>query len=595
MKYADLGTTFARPQDLGFVFPYTHKTFISAVESAITTDTEITFLMKREVFKLSPTSKTGSKFYIENAYELLDEAGEFYYNAGEGVIYYMPYPGEDLLSADTYVGAVEGLVNVSGSSSTNKVCNITFENLTFRYGAYDFISKYGLTGHQADGISSNMFTAADGQTAYFAQFAVNNADNINIEACEFSCLGSAGISMIDSVSNSSINGNIIRDTAGTGIRIGAPSHQRISDDVEVCRNIDITNNVLRRTSSESFNNTAISVYYEKYINISNNDIGSIPYTGISAGWGWTESVPYDCSDIIISNNRITDVMQTLDDGGGIYTLGTLKNSKICGNCLDGHASVHGGMIYNDEGSAYIVVHDNVILDATNSLQCHYRPGSTRHINYYNNYAERLSQNKPENQTSTDENGVTDYEKYYTSIVMEELMDAVSHPSDVAQIRANTGLTAEYTYLLDKIEEPNGRLVRYNIPSEPISDEITIAAAEFDSATSSPSMSIVAMPDGSAVNLENGKTVGYNVTVPKAGWYKFLVYGHYEGTKPALNVSGTMTQTAMGNNPGIADKVDGRWTIGRFYFEEVENQIVLSAAENASGIIIQRASTLFKDL
>ena len=439
MKIADVGTTFARPQDLGFVFPYLHKTFISAVESAITTDTDITFLMKRDVFNLSPTSKTGSEFYIENAYELLDEAGEFYYNAGEGMIYYKPYPGEDLSSAETYVGAVEGLVNVGGSSSANKACNITFENLTFRYGAYDFISKYGLTGHQADGISSNMFTADDGKTAYFAQFAVNNADNIKIEACEFSCLGSAAISMIDSVSNSSINGNIIRDIAGTGIRIGAPSHQRVNDGVEVCRDIDITNNVLRRTSSESFNNTAISIYYEKYINVSNNDIGSLPYTGISAGWGWTESVPHDCSNITISNNKITDVMQTLDDGGGIYTLGTLKDSEICGNYLKGHASISGGMIYNDEGSAYIDVHDNVILDATNSLQAHLRPGRTRHLNYYDNYANNLTQNKPENDD--------DYEEYYTSIVMEDLKDVDSCASEVAQIESNAGLTEEYRYLL----------------------------------------------------------------------------------------------------------------------------------------------------
>jgi len=575
MKIADLGTTFARPQDLGLVFPYTFQTFIASVNSAVTTDTEITFLVEPEIFNLSARiAKSGSKFYIENAYELLDEAGEFYYNAGEGMIYYKPYPGEDLKSCETYVGAVEGLVKISGKSLTEKVRNITFENLAFRYGAYDFISKYGYFGTQADGISNSMFVSEDGQSGYFAQFAVDNADNINIAGCEFSCLGSAGISMINSVSNSSINGNIIRDIAGTGIRIGAPSHQRINDDVEVCRDIDITNNVLRRTSSESFNNTAMSIYYEKYINISHNDIGSVPYTGISAGWGWTESVPYDCSDIIISNNKITDVMQTLEDGGGIYTLGTLRNSKIYGNYLDGHASVVGGMIYNDEGSAYIDVYDNVILDATNSLHAHLRPGRTRHLNYYNNYAENLTQNKPEDDA--------DYEEYYTSIVMEDLKAVESYPAEVNQIRENAGLTEEHKYLLDKVEESNGRKIRYNIPGEPISDEIKVNCEDFDSSTSSPGISAVAVPDGLAVNLDNEKYISYKLDIPKSGWYKFLVYGHYEGAKPVLTVSGTMTQSVLGTNPGIGDKVDGRWTIGRFYFEEGEQEIVLNTSTNSNG-------------
>lgn len=582
MKIADVGTTFARPQDLGLVFPYTFQTFIASVNSAITTDTEITFLVEPEIFNMSTRiAKTGSKFYIENAYELLDEAGEFYYNAGEGMIYYKPYPGENLANCETYVGAVEGLVKVSGGSSTEKVQNITFENLMFRYGAYDFISKYGYCGTQSDALSSG-FVSEDGQIGYFAQFAVDNADNINIEACEFSCLGSAAISMIDSVSNSSINGNIIRDVAGTGIRIGAPSHQRVNDDVEVCRDIDITNNVLRRTSSESFNNTAISIYYEKFINVSNNDIGSVPYTGISAGWGWTESVPYDCTDIIISNNKITDVMQTLEDGGGIYTLGTLKNSKIYGNYLDGHASVVGGMIYNDEGSAYLNVYDNVIMGATNSLQCHYRPGRTREINYYNNYAENLTQNRPETQTNTDENGVTDYEKYYQTIVMEDLKAVGNYPAEVNQIRENAGLTEEYKYLLDKVEDSNGRSIRYMLPGDPVSDEIKISAAEFNSAASTPGMSVVAVPDGSAVYVDNGEHISYSVKIPKAGWYKFLVYGHYENAKPVLTVSGTMTQSVLGTNPGIGDKVDGRWTIGRFYFEEGEQEIVLTASTNPNG-------------
>jgi hypothetical protein len=96
------------------------------------------------------------------------------------------------------------------------------------------------------------------------------------------------------------------------------------------------------------------------------------------------------------------------------------------------------------------------------------------------------------------------------------------------------------------------------------------------------MSVVAVPDGSAVYVDNGEHISYSVKIPKAGWYKFLVYGHYENAKPVLTVSGTMTQSVLGTNPGIGDKVDGRWTIGRFYFEEGEQEIVLTASTNPNG-------------
>ena len=41
--------------------------------------------------------------YIENAFELLDEKGEFYINRGEKKIYYIPRDGEDLKTAEAYL------------------------------------------------------------------------------------------------------------------------------------------------------------------------------------------------------------------------------------------------------------------------------------------------------------------------------------------------------------------------------------------------------------------------------------------------------------------------------------------------------------
>ncbi len=53
--------------------------------------------------------------WVENAYELLTQPGQFYLDAGAGYLYYMPRPGEDLATADVELPTLETLVDISGT------------------------------------------------------------------------------------------------------------------------------------------------------------------------------------------------------------------------------------------------------------------------------------------------------------------------------------------------------------------------------------------------------------------------------------------------------------------------------------------------
>ena len=62
-----------------------------------------------------------------------------------------------------------------------------------------------------------------------------------------------------------------------------------------------------------------------------NEIGELPYSGVSIGWGWGRTMeitwprmPWDAANQI-DRNDIHDVMQMLGDGGAIYTLGPQGN------------------------------------------------------------------------------------------------------------------------------------------------------------------------------------------------------------------------------------------------------------------------------
>lgn len=549
--------SFSKPNELELVWNYVFTSHRTPVIDITDGEGCKKYYLSRDVLNYDSTVfRQGQTFYIENALELLDEPGEFYYSKDDNTIYYYPYEWEDMSSAQCYVGDTELLIDAKGNSLSDKVTNLIFENLSFKYGAYNFASEKGYYGGQADSLTTAL-TNEKGQKVYAAQFTATKADNIKIKNCEFSCLGSAAIHFDDGVTNSEISGNIIRDISGTGITIGTPLHHIRRTDMEVCRNVNVSNNFLRRTSSEFFNNTAISVYYEKNINVTHNDIDNVPYTGITAGWGWEGSDPYDCGNINISSNRITNVMQSLSDGGGIYTLGTMKNSVISGNFLKGHPAIQGGMIYNDAGSAFIDVFDNVILDAKLSVHIQNVRYRNRHLNYYNNYS--------------DKNTINDYGQSDT-ISAEDLiiLEDGKWPDKAEEISALAGLSDEYKHFID-VDNFGERKLRFDYPIH--ADEVPIVAVD-DSIAQKSNFDVLTEYDGSAALLSAGQYITFNVFAQKEGYHKIIAYGRREGD---VNVSLSVDKVGVGGL-GFADSKDCRYTIGRYYLAKGDNEIKIKVTK-----------------
>ena len=95
----------------------------------------------------------------------------------------------------------------------------------------------------------------------------------------------------------------------------------------------------------------------------------MPYTGISIGWMW-DSVETVAKENMILNNHIHHIMQTLSDGGGIYSLGLQPGSLIQGNLIHdvsvnvGRAESNG--MFLDEGTKDILIKDNIIYNIAKS-------------------------------------------------------------------------------------------------------------------------------------------------------------------------------------------------------------------------------------
>ncbi len=305
------------------------------------------------------TIKYDSPFYIENAYELLDTPGEWYFNRTTDELYYWPKDGENMATVDAYVPKVEELLTIEGSSLSNKAHNIQFYGITFEYGTWLRPDQEGVVFHQAGAI----LDYGDPDLRALANVYVEYATDLLFERNVFQHLGGTAIALYNGVHDSTIIGNVFHDISEGAVAVGTNYRKAtLQPGEEVCFNNLVSNNLIRDTGAEYWSSVAIIGYMTDTLEISHNDIKNNPYSGISVGWDWTGTgVNSNYSkNNKIQNNKVDTVMRTTADGGGIYTLGKQTNSLMQKNYIRNVMIREKGAIYPDQGTSYYTISDNVI-------------------------------------------------------------------------------------------------------------------------------------------------------------------------------------------------------------------------------------------
>jgi hypothetical protein len=299
-----------------------------------------------------------SSIGFENAYELLDSEGEWYWNHAAGDIFYKPKSGEVMSSAVVVAPIMERLVIGTGSEN-EPIQNIQFTGITFAYATWlrtstelGYIpSQAGITLKGPNG--TNMKS-----TAAHIQFQM--AKHIVFKQNIFTHLGGAALTFDRGSQNNSILGNKFEDISSHAIQIGNVNDKNTTGTKMVKDNI-IKNNYIHQIGREYQNAVGIFVGYASGTTVDHNEIFDVPYSAISIGWGWTDKRNESLQNNHITNNLIHDFMTTLNDGGAIYTLSRQDDSVISGNYIH-HNHNDFGSIYLDQGSYGFTVTSNVVSD-----------------------------------------------------------------------------------------------------------------------------------------------------------------------------------------------------------------------------------------
>ncbi|MCD9024187.1 RICIN domain-containing protein [Cohnella silvisoli] len=341
---------------------------------------------------------------IENAYELLDTAGEWYLNRTTGYLYYKPLAGQNMSTSSFILPKLEMLIDGNRSGSLNSLLqNVQFTGITFSYTTYlKPGSNEGHADHQA-GVTH--IKATDQMTSAFNELSSSALDfkfakGIKFENCIVEHIGSSGIAFDLGSQNNVVNNNLIRDISINGINIGDVNYSAVknglnelgmsdrnpSDARAIVSNNVVSNNTVTKIGNEIPGAVGIFGGFVKNLLIDHNTIYDVPYSGISVGWGWGEAdyfVSYN-PDAIGSNtiqyNRVYDYMKVLFDGGGIYTLGQQNGSKMQYNYISDQHNMYT-YIYLDSGTSYYSIEDNVI-DGRNGQTNYWFMGNDYGFEYF---------------------------------------------------------------------------------------------------------------------------------------------------------------------------------------------------------------------
>src|SRR5436305_3646322 len=280
--------------------------------------------------------------YVENAFEVLTQPGQWYLDQAAHRLYYIPRPDDPLWRLDVVAPRLETLVSGDGTPEA-PVHDISFRSLRFAYatwlrpstpeGLSEIQATYSLTGTGAYA-TQGLCQFIDGGTCPFGNWTKTPGNvsfrydrAISFDGDLFAHLGAAGLDLGDGSQNATVSGSVFTDISANGLELGGVDNPTPTVDADHTSGNAITNNHLYGLPVEYHGGVAIDVGYAERTLIAHNQIDHTAYTGISIGWGgWPDKIsqpatPNYSNNNTLADNLIFDHMQMLADGGGNHTQG----------------------------------------------------------------------------------------------------------------------------------------------------------------------------------------------------------------------------------------------------------------------------------
>jgi len=320
--------------------------------------------------------------YMQNAFELLTQPGQYYLNQSTNTIYYMPREGQNMATADAEIPNLQTLVSGTGTEA-NPLTGLALQGIAFEYGGWTApngpngyseiqadLTLNGTDAYANEGTCTRFSTTSPGTCPYGAwdmtpgNVVFDHTSGLAITGSTFEHLGASGLQLGQDVDNSVIQGNEFTDISANGLEVGNGTDADPTDLALLPAGNTISDNWVHNVAVQYTGGVGIFQGYTRNDVIEHNQINDVPYSGISSNWGWGRTAT-EATGNQITDNLVFDFLQQHIDGGGIYVLGIEGSSMatgltISGNVVHDAAGSVGHAIYTDGGSEYITMTGNAM-------------------------------------------------------------------------------------------------------------------------------------------------------------------------------------------------------------------------------------------
>jgi len=319
--------------------------------------------------------------WIENSLALLDEPGEWVFDAKNKLLYLWPMKNMHSVTVPLFSEIIRLQGDIEYDELKDKpVKNIVFKGLTFAHG-----SRFAWHGRTGWGLQHD-WERFDSPSA---MMRFRGAENCVVEECSFETSGSSGLRLDLYAQNNKIVGNEFKDLGGVAILLAGygPGKKNVN-----MKNI-VENNYIHNIGLFYPGSPGIFVWQSGRNKIMNNELFDLPYTAIcvsgrivwnpnggaeecsrtirqdeldgrhlsvAGSWKSREKYLHARGNKILRNN-IHHVMQVCSDGNAIYVSGAGANNLIEENyCHHCPSKFMNSAIRCDDDQNETIINRNII-------------------------------------------------------------------------------------------------------------------------------------------------------------------------------------------------------------------------------------------
>ena len=301
-------------------------------------------------------------YWVENVFEALDTAGQWYLDRPQGRLYYLPLPGEDMPSAEIIAPRLTQVVRVVGRRVPRRTT---------------FVSRVSRFPIRNGSRRPTMPRRCRRELKYPVVLVFDYAERCAVTGGRIEHIGNYGVEVGVGCEDIEISRNQITDIGAGGIRIGhffsweTDGSGRLTDRGRErkaamptgprSRRIIVADNEIAHCGRFTPEAVGVFVGDNPDNQIVHNHVYDTYYSGISVG-SIQDFGPNQAQGNIVEYNHIHDIGQgMLSDLAGIYTCST-PGTRIRYNIVhDVARRNYGGWgIYPDEGSHDMLIQNNLV-------------------------------------------------------------------------------------------------------------------------------------------------------------------------------------------------------------------------------------------